>query len=243
MLPPLLSVAHELRTPLHGMLGLVDLLRATPLDEEQRGHVAALREAAEALLCMAEDALALARLDVDVVPVVASVPCAVRELLDGIVRTLAPIAAARGLALDVTVDADVPAVVHTDDGAVRQVLLNLVGNALKYTRRGSVRLRARRQLDGGRAALAIDVVDTGPGLAPAQRARLFRAWERPLADDAGLPNAGEGGVGLGLVLADALATRLGGRLEVASVHGAGSTFTLVLPNAVTRLAADDGVAG
>ena len=243
MLPPLLSVAHELRTPLHGMLGLIDLLRATSLDEEQRGHVAALGEAAAALLRMAEDALALARLDAGVAPLVAGAPCALREVLFGVVRTLAPIAGARGLVLDVTVDQDVPAVVDADAGAVRQVLLNLVGNALKYTWRGSVRLRARRQLDGGRAALAIDVVDTGPGLAPAQRARLFRAWERPLADDAGLPNAGEGGVGLGLVLADALATRLGGRLEVASVHGAGSTFTLVLPNAVTRLAADDGVAG
>ena len=240
MLPPLASVAHELRTPLHGMLGLIDLLRATSLDEEQRGHVAALEEAAAALLRMAEDALALAQLDAGVAPAVASAPCELRALLDGVVRTLAPVAAPRGLVLEAATDADVPGVVHTDGGAVRQLLLNLVGNALKYTRRGSVRVRARRDHEG---ALALDVADTGPGLAPAQRARLFRAWERPLDGDAGVPNGGESGVGLGLVLAEALAARLGGRLEVASVHGAGSTFTLVLPGAVTLPAAADGVEG
>ena len=242
MLPPLTAVAHELRTPLHGMLGLLDLLRATSLDEEQRGHVAALGEAAEALLRMAEDALALARLEAGAAPPLARVPCALRELLDGVVRTLAALAAARGLTLEVAIDAALPPVVHTDADAVRQVLLNLVGNALRYTRRGSVRIQARQHEDGP-SALALDVVDTGPGLTPAQRARLFRAWERPLADDAGVPNGGETGVGLGLVLADALAIRLGGRIEVASVHGAGSTFTLVLPGAVTLPATDDGMVG
>jgi signal transduction histidine kinase len=158
------------------------------------------------------------------------------------VRTLAPLAAARGLGLTVAVDAELPAVVHTDGDAVRQVLLNLVGNALRYTRRGSVRIHARLD-DRARSTLALDVVDTGPGLTPAQRARLFHAWERPLDDDAGVPNGGESGVGLGLVLADALAARLGGRLAVASVHGAGSTFTLVLPSAVTLPASDDGNVG
>ena len=224
------------------MLGLLDLLRATSLDEEQRGHVDALGEAAAALLRMAEDALALARLDAGAAPPVVRVPGELRALLDGVVRTLAPLAAARGLALDVDVDAALPAVVHTDVGAVRQVLLNLAGNALRYTRRGGVRIRARQDV-AERHALVLDVVDTGPGLTSAQRARLFRAWERPLPGDAGVPNGGESGVGLGLVLADALAVRLGGSLEVTSMHGAGSTFTLVLPGAVTFPATDDGNVG
>jgi signal transduction histidine kinase len=222
------------------MLGLLDLLRTTALDEEQRGHVAALGEAAEALLRMAEEALTLARIDAGAAPAVASAPCELPAVLHGVVRTLGPVAATRGVMLDVVVDAEVPAVVHLDAGALRQLLLNLVGNALRYTRRGSVRVRARRAHDGETAALALDVVDTGPGLTPAQRGRLFHAWERPLDGDTGVPNGGESGVGLGLVLADALATRLGGRLEVASVHGAGSTFTLVLPSAVTLPATDDG---
>jgi signal transduction histidine kinase len=218
------------------MLGLVELLRATPLDEEQRGHVAALGEAADALLAMAEDAIALARLDADVAPPPARAPVDPRALLAGVARTLAPLAAARGLALEASADADLPPIVRTDAGSVRRVLLNLAGNAIQVTRRGGVRLRARGAPDDP-CALAIDVVDTGPGLTPPQRARLFRAWARPLAEDAGgdAPG-GENGVGLGLVLAEALAARLGGRIAVESAHGAGSTFTLVLPDAIDATA-------
>ena len=225
--PPLAALAHELRTPLHGMAGLVALLRGTALDDEQRGHVAALGEAADAMLRLVEDALTLARLDAGGADDDASAVAAVapRALLEGAARTLAPLAHARGLSLDVEVAADAPAEIVTHADRVRQVLLNLAGNAVKYTRRGGVRLRARGDGAGG---LALDVVDTGPGLTDAQRARLFRAWDRLGADDAEGAD-GMGGAGLGLVLAQALAARLGGRLEVASVHGEGSTFTLVLP--------------
>jgi signal transduction histidine kinase len=231
-IPPLPALAHELRTPLHGMVGLLALLRTTALDEEQRAHVAALDEAAGAMLRLVEDALTLARLEAGAVAEEARVPCAPRALLDSAARTLAPLAEARGLALALDVAADAPPSVVTQPDRVRQVLLNLAGNAIKYTRRGEVRLRARRD---GADGLALDVVDTGPGLTAAQRARLFRAWERldagaraDVHEDAHA-DAPIGGSGLGLVLARALAVRLGGRLEVASVHGAGSTFTLVLP--------------
>ncbi|MGZ8379056.1 MAG: sensor histidine kinase [Gemmatirosa sp.] len=235
--PALAALAHELRTPLHGMSGLVSLLRTTALDDEQRAHVDALDEAAAAMLRLVEDALTLARLEAGAVPEEDAVACAPRALLDAAARTLAPLAAARGLALALEVAADAPATVRTQPDRVRQVLLNLAGNAIKYTRRGEVRLRARGD---GASGLALDVVDTGPGLTAAQRARLFRAWERLDAeardDGAGDETDGApiGGSGLGLVLARALATRLGGRLAVASVHGAGSTFTLVLPVERTR---------
>jgi signal transduction histidine kinase len=215
------------------MSGLVALLRTTALDDEQRAHVAALGEATEAMLRLVEDALTLARLEAGAAPEEACAACAPRDLLEAAARTLAPLAAARGLALAVDVAADAPPSIVTQPDRVRQVLLNLGGNAIKYTRRGEVRLRARRDGGGG---LALDVVDTGPGLTEAQRARLFRAWERidaEHADDAGGDAGADvvpvGGSGLGLVLARALAGRLGGRLDVASVHGAGSTFTLVLP--------------
>jgi signal transduction histidine kinase len=206
------------------MAGLLDLLRGTALDDEQRGHVAALGEAADAMRRLVEDALTLARLDAgvgddDASAVAAAAP---RALLEDAARTLAPLARARGLSLDVHVAADAPATWVAHAGRVRQVLLNLAGNAIKYTRRGGVQLCARGDGAGG---LALDVVDTGPGLTDAQRARLFRAWDRLGADGAD----GTAGTGLGLVLAHALAERMGGRLAVASVHGAGSTFTLVLP--------------
>jgi signal transduction histidine kinase len=220
--PPLAAVAHELRTPLHGVLGCAALLAGTPLDDEQRAHLAALVEAARAALAFADDAIALARLGADAAPAGPPVPvrpvaCDLRPVLAGVARTLAPLAAARGLALDWSADADAPAA-RADPARVREVLLNLGGNAVRATVRGGVRLRLRR--DG--AGAAVDVVDTGPGLTPAARARLFAAWAT---------GGAEGGAGLGLVLARALAERMGGALAVESAHGAGSTFTLRLPAA------------
>jgi signal transduction histidine kinase len=241
IVPPLAAVAHELRTPLHGILGCADLLAATALDADQRAHLGALTEAARALAAFAEDALALAQLaaaDADgaAVPAVVAVrpvPCDARAVLAGVARTLAPLAAARGLALDAAVDADVPALVRIDPARVREVLLNLAGNAVRATRRGSVRLRARvTAAPAGAAAgpadpwLALDVADTGPGLSAERQAALFRPWT-PGAGGEG--DARPGGAGIGLVLAAALAARMGGTLGVASAPGVGSTFTLRLP--------------
>jgi signal transduction histidine kinase len=219
-IPPLAAVAHELRTPLHGVLGCAALLADTRLDAEQRAHLAALTEAARAALALADDAIALARLgagpmDGDGALPVRPAACDLRPVLAGVARTLAPLAAARGLAFDWTADADAPATAWADPARVREVLLNLGANAVRATRRGRVQLRLRRAGGG----VAVDVVDTGPGLTPAARARLFRAW----TSDA------DGGAGLGLVLARALAERMGGDITVESVHGAGSTFTLALP--------------
>ncbi|MDF1506268.1 HAMP domain-containing sensor histidine kinase, partial [Roseisolibacter sp. H3M3-2] len=147
----------------------------------------------------------------------------VAERLGGVARTLAPLAHARGLSLAVEVRDDAPATVATDATLARQVLLDLAGNAVRHPRRGGVRLVARAHGDGG---AALDVVDTGPGLTDAQRARLFTPWDR-LAPDEQLP---AGGTGLGLATARAAAARLGGDVAAESAHGAGSTFTLTLPS-------------
>ena len=240
VVPPLAAVAHELRTPLHGMLGLVALLGETALDAEQRAHVALLAESAQTLLRFADDALALARLDGDPLARVRLAPCDVRAVLASLVRTLAPLAARGAVALTADAAPAVPATVRTDAGWLRQILVNLVGNALKHTRRGSVRVHAR--LDG--AWLAVDVIDTGVGLTPAHRARLFRAWDRS-ADALDAPDAPDGqgapdGAGIGLVLAAELARRLGGRIAVESTHGVGSTFTVWHPLNIAGGVADTG---
>lgn len=238
-LPPLAAVAHELRTPLQGVLGCAALLAGTALDAEQRAHLAALEEAARGALRLADDALALARLDAERAGDAAHVPvrltrCDPRDVLAGVARTLAPLAAARGLALDWSAGADVPARVPLDPDRAREVLLNLAGNAVRVTRRGGVRLAARAEPARGplgAPALALDVADTGPGLTTAARERLFRAWASGAAGDGGVL----GGAGLGLALARALAERMGGAIGVESVHGRGSTFTLRVP-----LVAPDG---
>jgi K+-sensing histidine kinase KdpD len=206
MLPALTSVAHELRTPLHGMLGLVALLRATALDAEQRGHVDALDEAARALLALADDALELARLDAGRVEPRA-VPCAPVAVAEGVVRTLAPLAAARALSLAVAAAPDVPAHAVLDAGRVRQVLLNLVGNAVRVTVRGGVTVRVRADGDG---AVAWDVSDTGPGLARRGWRAAGRSWadHRRRARDRSARAATEAR-GSGCGLSSALAAAIG----------------------------------
>ena len=219
--PSLAAVAHELRTPLGGNLGCAELLAATPLDAEQRAHLDALCEAASALASFAEDALELARLgDPAAHSVVRPGSCDVRAVLAGVVRTLAPQAARRGVAVAAEVAADVPPVVHGDAAAIRRVLLNLGANAVRATRRD---VRCTAALADTRT-LACAVVDTGPGLTALQRDRLFRAWASGGAD---------GGAGLGLVLAAELARRMGGALTVES-GPAGSTFALRLPLSAER---------
>lgn len=216
-IPPLAAVAHELRTPLGGILGCAELLAGTPLDTEQRAHLDALREAASALAAFADDALELARLgDPFAHAAVRAGPCDVRATLAGVARTLAPSAARRGLRLDVDAADALPSVVAVDAGALRRVLLNLGANAVQATRRGGVRFTARSD-DG---ALVCAVVDTGTGITGAQQERLFRAWSTG--------GAGEG-VGLGLVLAVELVARMQGTLTVESTPGVGSTFAVRLP--------------
>jgi len=141
----------------------------------------------------------------------------VRATLAGVARTLAPSAALRGIALTADVAGEVPGVVAADAGALRRVLLNLGANAVRATRRGSVRLTASVDAHG---TLVCAVADTGVGMTEAQRSRLFRAWATGGAED---------GVGLGLVLAAELAARMRGVLAVESTPGVGSTFALRIP--------------
>ena len=216
--PPLAAVAHELRTPLGGILGCADLLAATPLDAEQRAHLDALREAAGALAAFADDALELARLgDPAAYAAMRRRPCDVAAVLAGVARTLAPSAARRELTLTVDVAPHVPARVCADAGALRRVLLNLGANAVRATRRGAVRFTATVDACG---ALACSVQDTGVGMTVAQRARLFRPWTTAHTGD---------GAGIGLVLAAELAARMDGTLTVESTPRVGSVFTLHLP--------------
>ncbi len=216
------AAAHELRTPLNGILGFTDLLASTALTPEQTAYVAAIRRSGAALLGLVDDMLDLGRLEAGRS---AHPPEAVAlgPLLEDVAELLAPRAHAAGLELAVSVAPSLPASVAADPALLRQILVNLGGNAVKYTQSGGVALEVE-PADAGR--IRFRVRDTGIGIAPADADRIFAAFER-VDDDA----SARDGAGLGLAIARTAVERLGGRIVLTSRLGEGSVFSfdLVLP--------------
>ena len=217
------NMSHELRTPLTSVIGFADNLRKGlygPLTEQQNGRVDAILRNARSLLGLIGDVLDLAKIEagkMDVRPVTVDVGALVADVAEA----LRPLAEARRLALEVQVEGELPAVV-TDPDRVRQILLNLGSNAVKFTEKGAVRLRASTQESG---EVRIEVEDTGIGIAPADLARLFRRFEQ--VDGSGTRR--HGGAGLGLHISRRIAELLGARIDVESEPGRGSRFALLLP--------------
>jgi|SRR5690606_15343671 signal transduction histidine kinase len=216
----LADLGHEVRTPMTGVLGMSELLLEGPLQPRQRRQVEAIRRAGEHLLALVDEMLELARLGEEGVRL-APRPFDVRELLSGVVALHAPLARARGLGFRATVDPRLPRLFEGDPVRLRQVLFNLLGNALKFTASGAIGLDAAPLAGGG---LRIVVHDTGAGIGEALRARLFRRYAR---GDGGLP--GPPGRGLGLAIARELVVAMGGRIAVDGAPGAGARFEVALP--------------
>jgi signal transduction histidine kinase len=217
-------VSHEVLAPLGGIVDAVEALRSGAGDDPQGPALAAIEADAAALRDLLGDVLALERGEA-VEPVVVQRPTAPAALLAEVERAVSALASGKGLRLECITGPEVPARVSLDPGRVRQVLLNLASNALRCTARGTVTLRchARGNADG-RVELTFDVHDTGPGIRDDDLPAVFEPfWQRPTA------GAGPGRAGLGLAVAKLLAQRMGGRLEAASQPGAGSRFTLTLP--------------
>lgn len=215
----LASVTHDLRTPLNGMIGLADYVQRTPLDEGQREAVDLLRSAAENLLTMINDVLEFSRQEAgrsDLQPEDVST----EEVFHASLRVLAPIAHHQGIDLEVELDPDLPTLVRLDAARMRQILHNLVGNALKFTPRGEVSLSVRvagRIEDGIR--LRVEVRDTGPGIPP----ELVDAVFEPFVQ-AGSGVSRQAGTGLGLPIAKRLTAQMGGELRLETEVGKGSLF-------------------
>jgi CheY-like chemotaxis protein/nitrogen-specific signal transduction histidine kinase len=217
-------LAHELREPINAVLGMARLLQETALDAEQMRHVGDLVEAAEALATLVNDVLDLARIDagrVDLSPV-DFVPAAFFGRLAAMVR---PRCAARGVTLVERLDPALPPLLRGDAGRLRQVLLNLLGNAVKFTERGTIELAVRvRGKTHAATKLEIRVTDTGPGIAADRLAQLFK----PFVQAGASTQRGFGGSGLGLVIARRIVETMGGRLELASRLGRGTRATVRL---------------
>ncbi|MBA4370807.1 MAG: hypothetical protein C0418_04430 [Coriobacteriaceae bacterium] len=216
----LANVSHELRTPLNSVIGFSGVMlsgAAGDLTEEQERQLGMIKRSGEHLLSLINDILDLARIEAGRLRL-ESAEMDLAEVAADAVQRLRPQADEKGLAL--RTDGDAPVMVSADVTRVRQIALNLVGNAVKFTEAGSIAVRAR-SVDGHGV---LEVVDTGPGIPPDRLEHIFDRFEQ-VGEHAGKP----AGAGLGLSIARELARMLGGDIEVESEPGAGSTFRLVLP--------------
>ncbi|KAA2285179.1 hybrid sensor histidine kinase/response regulator [Arenimonas fontis] len=216
----LAMLGHEIRTPLTGVLGMAELLQAEPLSPRQRERLEALQAAGRHLLRLVNDSLDLARIEAGRLSLERA-PFDLHALAEDVAGLLAPLARAKGLAFRLQVPAGTPVWWLGDAMRVRQILLNLGHNAVKFCDHGGVSLQLSAAPGGG---LRAEMRDTGPGLAPAQRARLFRRFEQ-----GGGSRAPSGGSGLGLAISQELAIAMGGRILVYSEPGHGACFEVLLP--------------
>jgi signal transduction histidine kinase/CheY-like chemotaxis protein len=237
-------ISHEVRTPLNGIVGFTNLLLDTPLTSEQREYVQTIRTSGEALVQLTGDILDFSRIASGSVPLEAA-PCDVRGIVEDTLDIFARHAAERRIELLHHIDPDVPLQVLADPGRLRQVLVNLVGNAIKFTPSGEVALTLRvltgkahslapfdaltpgqlvAELDDGSLALEFAVRDTGIGIAPEDRAKLFQPFTQLDATSV----RRYGGAGLGLAISRMLVRLMGGDIWLESEPGRGSTFSFTV---------------
>lgn len=226
----LATLGHEVRTPMTGVLGMSELLQAGSLDPGQRRQVDAIRRAGEHLLRLVNDALDLARIEAGKLQL-ANADFTLRPLLDEVADLMAPVAERKGLAFVDAIAPTAPQALHGDRTRVQQILLNLIGNAVKFTEVGHVSMETFALHPTG---VRFVVADTGPGLSTEQQMRLFRRFEQA---EGARTAARYGGSGLGLAISQELAAAMGGTIQVESELGKGTRFIVALPLAQATVAA------
>lgn len=228
----LANVSHELRTPLNTIIGLVEIVLDEPIPPQAKSHLRDALAAAESLLRIIRDLLDFSAMEAGRFALVER-SFDLRVLIDGLVRSMSYDVGTRNVVLEATIEDDVPAHVMGDPVRLRQVLTNLVGNALKFTENGRVDVRIRRERPPGAetpGCLRVDVTDTGPGIAAEKLGRIFAPFEQ--ADTSTTRRFG--GTGLGLAIVRRLVELMGGRVDVLSHPGEGSTFSFTFEYEVSE---------
>jgi len=237
----LATMSHEIRTPLTGVIGFTKLLEKTDLDDPQREYLRIVSSSASTLLEVIDDILDFSKMEASKVRLETR-DLDVRDLLEGIRITFVPRALEKGISLTVSVSPDVPDLLHGDPLRLRQILVNLMGNAVKFTHEGSVSVSLEKAAQSGdRFDLRIVVSDTGIGISREQQAQLFQ----PFQQGEGSITRRFGGTGLGLVITQRLVHIMEGELSASSAIGKGSTFTALVRLSIPRPAhvAQDGSGG
>ncbi len=222
----LATMSHEIRTPMNGVLGALDLLRRSKLDDEQRLLARTAASSGESLMAILNDVLDHSKIEAGKLQL-AHGPVALHRTASSVAALFRTNAEAKGIALDLEIGEGVPERVLGDTQRLKQVLMNLVGNAIKFTKRGGVTLRlGAGAASGASAAVSFEVIDTGVGIAPQALPTLFDPFQQ--IERAGQRRHNGTGTGLGLAISQRIVEAMGGRIEVDSRPGGGSRFRFTL---------------